>query len=91
MKLRSPNKEDGLFPGEAEIARRLSQSPSEWASKASLLEREGLPPIDPLMGGRFWPAVRAFWLRRYGLSAVEASAPDGEEDLDALRSRRPRP
>ena len=85
------NPDSGLFPPEAEIARRLSQSAGEWASKAQVLEREGLPPIDPLMGGRFWPAVRAFWLRRYGLSAVEASALDGEEDLDALRSRRPRP
>jgi hypothetical protein len=91
MSRRSLLLNNGLFPREASIARRLSQSPEEWASKAPLLEREGLPPIDPLMGGRFWPAVRAFWLRRYGLSAVEASAPDGEEDLDALRSRRPRP
>ena len=42
-----------------------------------MLEREGLPPIDPLMGGRFWPAVRAFWLETIRLSAVEASALDG--------------
>ena len=39
---------------------------------------------DAVMGGRFWPAVIAFWNRRYGLSNVEAFSPDGEENLDAL-------
>lgn len=75
----------GLFPCEAEIAKRLSQLPAEWGAKAKVLERDGLPKIDPVMGGRFWPAVQAYWFRRYGLSTIEASQPDGEENLDALR------
>jgi hypothetical protein len=66
------------------IARRLSQQPSEWKAKALVLEREGLPRIDPIMGGRYWPAVEAFWNRRYRLASVEASQPDGGENLDAL-------
>ena len=74
----------GLFPSEVEIARRLSQDPKDWPSKATILEREGLPRVDAVMGGRFWPAVIAFWNRRYGLSNVEAFNPDGEENLDAL-------
>ena len=74
----------GDFPCEAEIARRLSQDATGWAGKAVVLERHGLPPIDPLMGGRYWPAVRAFWDRRYGLSTIEASRPDGTENLHAL-------
>jgi len=74
----------GLFPKEAEIARRLSQAPTEWPAKAVVLERDGLPRVDPLMGGRYWPAVIAWWNRRYGLSTIEASQPDGEENLDAL-------
>lgn len=73
-----------MFPCEAEVARRLSQTPSEWAAKAKILERGGLPKIDPLMGGRPWPAVQAFFLRRYGLSTVEVMAPDGVENLDVL-------
>ena len=73
----------GLFPGEPEIARRLSQDPREW-EKAVVLERHGFPRIDPLMGGRYWPAVQAYWNRRYGLSSVEVSQPDGEENLNAL-------
>ncbi len=74
----------GLFPCEAEIARRLSQRPAEWAAKATILERDGLPRVDPLMGGRYWPAVEAYWRRRYGLRSIGPSQPDGEENLDAL-------
>jgi hypothetical protein len=75
----------GLFPSEAEVARRLSQDARSWAAKAHMLEREGLPRVDPIMGGRYWPAVEAFWNRRYGLSNVQVFQPDGEENLDALR------
>lgn len=81
---REVHRRQGLFPCEAEVARRLRQSPSEWSAKALVLERDGLPRIDPVMGGRFWPAVEAFWRRRYGLSTVEASALDGVENLNAL-------
>lgn len=82
---KSPVQSQGLFPAEVEIARRLSQDPRDWAAKAIILEREGLPRVDPIMGGRFWPAVQAFWHRRYGLTTVQVSQPDGEENLDALR------
>ena len=61
------HRRQGLFPCEAEVARRLSQAPAEWAAKAIVLERHGLPKIDPVMGDRFWPAVQALWNRRYGL------------------------
>ena len=76
---------DGLFPDEQEIARRLSQEPKAWAGKAIVLERDGLPRVDPVMGGRYWPAVFAWWNRRYGLSIVEVSQPDGRDNFDALR------
>lgn len=82
---RQAHQRGGLFPCEAEIARRLSQDAKTWAAKAVILEREGLPRIDPVMGGRYWPAVRAFWNQRYGLSILEVSQPDGGEDLDALK------
>lgn len=81
---RVSTRNQGLFPCEAEVARRLSQTPGEWAAKAKILERAGLPKVDPLMGGRPWPAVQAFFLRRYGLSTVEPMAPDGVENLDVL-------
>lgn len=77
-------RDQGLLPSEAEIARRLSQGPNEWAAKAIVLERDGLPRIDPIMGGRFWPAVDAYWRRRYNLTSIEPRQPDGMENLDAL-------
>lgn len=80
-KLRS----QGLYPDEAEIARRLSQTPSDWAALAPILEREGLPAIDPLMGGRCWLAVVAYLLSRYRMSTVELSIVDGTENLNALK------
>lgn len=81
---RRAHQDQGLFPSEAEVARRLSQNPTEWSAKAIVLERDGLPRIDPLMGGRCWLAVEAWLKRRYSLSHVEASALDGQENLNAL-------
>ena len=70
----------GLFPSEEEIAKRLNQAPRAWASLAVVLEKEGLPRIDPLMGARYWPAVRAFLDRRSGLRSMNVPiGPDGEE------------
>lgn len=75
----------GLFPPEAEIARRLSQTPQTWHAKALVLERDGMPKVDPIMGGRYWPAVEAYFNRRYGIATSGPSALDGMENLDALR------
>jgi hypothetical protein len=37
------------------------------------------------MGGRYWPAVKAFFDRRHGLAnMLPPPCADGEEDLDAL-------
>jgi len=55
----------GLYPCEAEIARRLSQSEKHWRRIAPQLERQGLPKIDPIMKGRYWPAVEAFFRNRH--------------------------
>ena len=70
-----------LYPDEGELAQCiLGKKAKQWPSIAPILEREGLPEIDPLTGGRFWPAVLAFLDRRHGLrkDQVPASA-DGEE------------
>src|SRR5205807_2750996 len=77
----------GLYPCEAEIARRLSQSEKHWRRIAPQLERQGLPKIDPVMKGRFWPAVEAFFRNRHGLGNMVASQPDGEERWDVPLAR----
>ena len=72
--------DDALFLREAEIARRLGQTPSDWDGHAVVLEREGLPRKDPAFGMRYWPAVRAFFDRRSGLkTAAGVLGVDGEE------------
>lgn len=75
----------GLFPTEEEVARRLSQDPKAWGAKATVLERDGLPRIHPIMGGRYWPAVVAFWNRQYGLISGGPVVLDGRENFDALK------
>ena len=92
-----------LYPDEAEIARRvLGERAQEWPGKAAILERDGLPKIDTLMGGQFWPAVRHWFLDRHGLAAqllggetlpaksrvrVVPFAPDGEVDFDGEKAQ----
>jgi hypothetical protein len=75
-------KRQGLYPCEAEIARRLSQSERYWRRIAPQLECQGLPKIDPIMKGRFRPAVEVFFRSRHGLGNMIPSEPDGEERWD---------
>jgi hypothetical protein len=87
-----------LYPDEAEIARLVlgDARAKDWDGVATVLERKGLPPIDPMMGGRYWPAVRAFLDRRHRLNLdAEPPAPEADENWDEPPSRsraaRPRP
>jgi len=52
----------------------------DWKGIAAVLEREGFPSIDPLLGGRYLPAIRRFFDNRYGISnEQDATRPDGSE------------
>lgn len=73
-----------LFASDAEIGAALlgAKRAKEFAERAPLLERRGLPKIDPMMGGRYVPAVKAFFDREHGLTATpQPLAVDGREDL----------
>lgn len=73
---------DPLYPTEAQLAARIVGPGllKKWTDLAALLEREGLPPIDPVMGGRYWPAVQVFFDRRHGVGGSTAPpALDGIE------------
>jgi hypothetical protein len=91
-----------LYPSEAVLARLvLADRAKEWPAKAVVLERDGLPKLDPLMGGRFWPAVKNWFMSRHGLSlnsnagaTIPANArirlvpfaPDGKADFDGEKA-----
>lgn len=79
-----------MFAADADLA-TVFMGPGkskEWEQIATLLEGRGLPKIDALMGGRYKPAVRAFFDREYGLvKDAPRLAPDGVEKLDAWRDR----
>jgi hypothetical protein len=62
----------------------------DWRDRVVVLERQGLPRIDPLMGGRYWPAVLAFFDRFNGISdkpPVPTMA-DGPEDFSSTPKRK---
>lgn len=52
-----------------------------WKQVAPLLEGRGFPKIDAVMGGRYTPAVKAFFDREYKVTAAhQVAARDGAED-----------
>lgn len=64
---------------------------SEWKQIAALLEGRGLPKIDVMMGGRYVPAVRAFFDKEYGLiEQAPRRAPSGVENLGAWKRDQPK-
>lgn len=70
-----------LYPDEQELARCiLGKKAKQWPAIVPTLEREGLPRVDALTGGRYWPAVAAFLDRRHGLRKdLIPGAADGQE------------
>lgn len=47
-----------------------------------LLERRGLPTVDGLLGGRYTPALKAFFDREYGVHGEDqVSAPHAPAEL----------
>lgn len=83
-----------LYPDEAELARvLLGPRSSQWPTIAKVEERAGLPRISLQYGGRYWPAVKAFYDRRHQM-IEQQSAPSDEregENFDAWKPRRARP
>jgi hypothetical protein len=60
-----------LYPDEKELGRLiLGSRAATWPGVAAVWEKEGLPRVDALTGGRYYPAVQAFLDRRYNLGAA---------------------
>lgn len=85
-----PLKDMPLYPSEEDIARELlgPGKAEQWRGMAPILERRGLPPIDPMFGRRYWPAVRAWLDHRHGIGTMGVpTIPDGEENWSCLNKR----
>lgn len=91
-----PREPKCLYPSETELAKiLLGERAGKWPEIAQLEERHGLPRVDPVYGGRYWPAVKAFYDRRVKLIEEQQAGPDTDtregERFDEIRSRRARP
>ena len=73
--------------GEAVLGRERK---GEFAALAQLQERDGMPKINPVWGGRYVPAVKAFLDAQYGISASATVplAPNGVEGSFHGKSKR---
>ena len=61
---------------------------SHWRAVVALLERRGFPTIDGLMGGRYCPAVKAFFDGEYDVQgASQVSAPHTPAALGTWKSK----
>jgi hypothetical protein len=80
------------FASDADLGRAIlgARRAGEWRQIAALLEPRGLPKIDALMGGRYVPAVRAYFDRDNGLGGTAPLASDGVEDLGAWKRKQKR-
>jgi hypothetical protein len=81
-----------LFATDAKLGKALLDAAraAEWKDLASLYEQRGLPKIDPVMGGRFTPAVRRFFGQEYGMATVIPLAPKGVENPEGMKTDRPK-
>lgn len=53
----------------------------EFSALAILCERDGMPKIDAFWGGRYVPAVRAFFDHENGLADFAPTSPNGMEGI----------
>jgi len=60
----------------------------EWHAMLPLLERRGFPSIDGLLGGRYVPAVKAYFDREwYVHGSTSIRDPHGEETLGTWKAK----
>lgn len=77
-----------LFASDREIGAALLgfERACEWKALAPLYERKGFPKIDPIMGGRYVPAIKAFFDNQYGLGSIIPTASDGTDRPDTWKT-----
>lgn len=78
-----------LYPSEDDIALAVlgPGKARTWPGLAVVLERLGLPRIDPQFGGRYWPAVKAFLDRRHHVHHHSSPSEVDRHDRRPIRAR----
>jgi hypothetical protein len=81
-----------LFASDDAIGAALlgAERVQEFRAMVPLLEARGFPKVDQLMGGRYVPAVRAFFDHLYGVDRdanAPPLAPDGVEDFAGWKQK----
>lgn len=93
-----------LYPDETELALLLlgEKRAHLWPAIAKVEEKAGLPRVSAQYGGRYWPAVKAFYDRRHRLLEQQSQDNDDEREKEnwgdtkrivaqrASRSQKPR-
>jgi hypothetical protein len=80
-----------LFADEEQISGALlgAGKTPHWRQIVPLLEARGFPTIDAVMGGRYTPAVKAFFDREYRLHVPhQVATRDGPEALGTWKNNR---
>lgn len=81
-----------LFASEEEISAAVLGPGKivEWRAIVPLLEGRGFPGIDGLHGGRYAPAIKAFYDRQYcvGVDGPPAREPHRRANLGAAHGQR---
>lgn len=75
-----------LFVSEEQLAGAVMGpgKTTAWRQIVPLLERRGFPEVDGLMGGRYRPAVKAFFDREWNIHAEhQVKAPHRPAELNA--------
>jgi hypothetical protein len=86
---RVPQADSALYLSDQEIGRLvMGERAREWPAIAAVLERNGLIRVDPLFGGRYFPAVRAF-LDRYNGLMQHAPTPHPQQQENWHETPRP--
>jgi hypothetical protein len=76
---------DPLFIDDNDLRERINPrlGRDRFRAVVKALEADGFPTIHKLMGGRYWPAVVAFFDRNHGLRNDGSIDQDGPEHFDA--------
>ncbi len=82
-------KSDTLFVTDAQCAERLGLTTEQFKTALPAASKEGFPPLDPLFGNRrYWPAVRAWLDRRYGIGDKSVQGPYSPDEPEPWKKKK---